>query len=151
MVNYADLGDLLQGQGHTLDALSVYQKASAISDELRLLDPQSDTYARNVATSFRKLGEVHCELGQFSEALEYCKEALAISKGIYERAPESASSPRNLLMSYNRMALIAEKSGTEEPRYWWRKAYEFITSMKEQGILSPSDEKYIETFRKKQE
>jgi hypothetical protein len=47
------------------------------------------------------------------------------------------------------MADLAEKSGSGDAIQWWRKLYEQLSSMKQRGILPPTDEQDLEEARRK--
>jgi len=63
--------------------------------------------------------------------------------------PSNAGWQRDLVVSYWRMADMAEKSGPGDARGWWRQAYEKLLDMQARGIMLPTDEQYLTVLREK--
>ncbi|MBM3318461.1 MAG: tetratricopeptide repeat-containing protein, partial [Candidatus Eisenbacteria bacterium] len=96
-----------------------------------------------------KVGDVLLAQGDRAGALKAYRGTQAILERLAAADPSNAGWQRDLIVSYWRMADIAEKSGQDDARAWWRKAYEQISSMKRRGILAPADEKYVDALKEK--
>ena len=120
-----------------------------ILEELRARNPQSADYARDLAVSHERLGDLYRGLGNGAKALEFYEQSLALREELRARNPQSADYARDLAVSYWRMADISEKSGAGGATAWWRKAYDQLHGMQQRGIMLPTDEQYLATLKQK--
>jgi tetratricopeptide (TPR) repeat protein len=122
------LGDVLIQQGKLDAALTHYQAASAIRQELLGFKPDDPGEQRRLATSYNKLGVVsgqlaiaHHKLGERTEkdvnleaALKSYRESLAILQRLSAAERDNTSLKRDLAVAYDRVAEILGAQGNYE-------------------------------------
>lgn len=102
---YLKVGDV-QGRpyrpniGQTEGALSSYQKALAILEELAAADPADLTVRRDLATVYERIGNIQLRQNALPEALEKQRKAFAIRKELMAADPSNANYRRELADSY---------------------------------------------------
>jgi tetratricopeptide (TPR) repeat protein len=95
---YTSSGDLLAAAddpnfGDRAGALTYYQKALSIAQDLATADPRNVNAARNLESCYRRLGMMHVA-NDVSQGLEYYRNALTIAEEL------SAADPPNLEYRY---------------------------------------------------
>ncbi len=63
--------------------------------------------------------------------------------------PGNAGWQRDLVVSYWRLAQMSERANAADAPGWWRKAYEHLSGMKQRGIITPTDQQYLDQLRLK--
>jgi len=85
-----------------------------------------------------------------SEALESYRASLAIGERLAKQDPGNAVWQRDLVVSYYKLADLAEKQGAKPAALDnYRKAQAIVSAMSDRGILAPSDTWMIEDLEKR--
>jgi tetratricopeptide (TPR) repeat protein len=122
------LGDVLIRQSKLREALTNYQAALAIRQDLLRFKPDDPGEQRGLATSYNKLGVVngelalaHHKLGEdtqkdanLEEALKNYRECLTIMQRLAAADPNNTSLKRDLAVAYDRVAEIVGAQGKYE-------------------------------------
>ncbi len=98
-----DIEGLLNAQqnlGHSTDALDSYRKAAKIREALAAAEPGNSTARRDLATLYRRIGELSEQRNDFAGAAEYDGKALAVYEAVHASNPGDAKSARDLGVAY---------------------------------------------------
>ena len=89
--------------------------------------------------------------GDLAGALRRYTACLSIRERLAASDPANAEWQRDLWVSYWRLADLCERQRkAAEARGWWRRAHDVLAGMKQRGLhLSPQDEQFLETLRRK--
>ena len=118
-------------------------------ERLAASDPSNAGWQRDLSVSQEKIGDVLRAQGDLAGGLRAYRESLAVRERLAASDPSNAGWQRDLVVSYWKMADIGEQSGQGDAAAWWRKAYDTLASMKQRGIMLPTDAQYLETLREK--
>lgn len=103
---YQKVGDIQgllntqQNLGHSTDALDSYRKAAKIREALAAAEPANPADRRNLATLYRRIGELSEQRNDFTASAEYDAKALAIYEAVHAANPSDAKSARDLGVAY---------------------------------------------------
>jgi len=106
-------------------------------------------WQRDLSVSHDRVGDVLVAQGNLPGALEAFRRSLALRERLAAADPGNAGWQRDLWVSYWRLAQMAEPTNASEARDWWRKAYEHLSGMKQRGIMTPTDQQYLDQLRLK--
>jgi tetratricopeptide (TPR) repeat protein len=91
-------------------------------EELRRRVPDSADYARNLAVSYSKLGDLTLAMGDPQKAMPLYGQFQAIMEELRRRVPDSADYARNLAVSYSKLGDLTLSMGDpQEARALYRK------------------------------
>ena len=93
---------LLERDGLELRA-PLLEAALALFQQLRLSNPESLNFARNLAITNDKLGDLHKGTGNGEQAFQYFKQAHDLREVLHQDNPEASDLMRDLAVSYERM------------------------------------------------
>jgi len=142
---------MLLAQGDLAGALKTYRKDMAITARLAAANPSNAGWQRDLSVSHNKEGDVLRTQGDLPGALKAYRESLVIRVRLAATDPSNAGWQSGLGVSYAKMAQVSEALSPTESRDWWRKCYEQFFSMKQRGILNPTDVKLLDVARQKAE
>lgn len=136
-VSLNKLGDVQQATHDLAGARASYVECHKILLRLAADNPSSAQARRDVSVSLTKLGDVQQAAGDLAGARASYAESLQITRRLAADNPNSALARRDVLVSMVKLARMPG-SGVR-----WKEAYQAIQAMKDDGVLAPSDERFL--------
>ena len=99
-VSYDNQGDLLFNRGHLALALTSYQSALTIREQLTARDPANPEWERDLALSYTKIGDLQRALGDLQAALRSYQQGLHIRAQLTMRDPTNSEWQRALAVNH---------------------------------------------------
>lgn len=148
---HCKIGDLLSTQNHLVQAILEYQLCAEGLESNTVKNPNHVGWLHDFFDVQGKLGDLLLEQCDYGASLSAYRSSLTVTERLTAADPSNKEWQRDLLVTYWRLAGIAEKSTLGDAQAWWRKAYTQIYDMKRRGILLPTDEQHLEALRIKAE
>ncbi|MFI6330783.1 tetratricopeptide repeat protein [Micromonospora chersina] len=134
------LGELAREYGRSADARVIFTTAHAIDQRRCELEPDNNSYARDLAISYNKLGNLARASGQGEQARHLYQQALTIRDRLATADPDNTSYARDLSISYERLGDLARDSGQgEQARQLYQQA---LTIAKRLTTAEPNNTTY---------
>jgi actin-like ATPase involved in cell morphogenesis/tetratricopeptide (TPR) repeat protein len=148
-VGFANKGDRLLAQGDLASALREYRAGLQVSERLASSDPSNAVWQREVSLGHEKMGDVLQAQGDLAGAQREYQASLQIRERLASLDPSKVDWQRDVFVGSVKMAVNSEMMRQGDAMVWWRKAYEQLSSMKQRGIILPSDEEDLERLKQK--
>ena len=149
-VSYERLGNIQLRVGETESALASYNQALGAALKLVKVDPANTQFQRTLWVSYDNLGDIQRRLGEADAALSNYNKALEIALKFAELDPGNAQFQRDVFVSNRKLGdLYEEQLDSIKSRAHLLRAHEKIVWMKEKGILTSDDYKWIENLEKR--
>ncbi|MCU0857458.1 MAG: hypothetical protein MUC65_03530 [Pontiellaceae bacterium] len=129
--------------------LQLVAAARSALQRLSAADPSNAGWQRDLSVSYDRIGDVLRAQGDLAGALNAYRDSLAVAQRLAAADPSNAEWQRDLFISYAKFAQVSASTNPAESHQWWRKCYEQILSMKQRGILAPSDERLLAIAQQK--
>lgn len=119
-----------------------------MATELVESEPKNVVWMCDLAVLHGKLGDVAKKKGDLPDAERHYLSGEKIYRELAGINPGNAVGQRGLFVAYMNLATV-KPWGSAESLSWWRKTYGQLAGMKEQGILLPTDEKFLDYAKEK--
>jgi len=154
--NLQNSGDLLVARGQPGDAETAVKhcaRSLQIREEILAANQPTAQSRLDVASSLRSLADALALRGQPGDAediLHHYQRCLEQLDKLALADPESARTARALWMVCRKLAMLAERSASEDSRMWWRRAHDILNGLASKGkYVSAQDLRDLETIRAK--
>ena len=137
------VANIKASQGDGPGALAQYKESLDIRRELALADPRSAEAKRDVSVSLDNVANVKASQVDGAGALALYQESLEIRRALALADPRSAAAKRDLGVS------LAKIAGMASEQVRWREVYEHFLAMQRDGLLAPSDQRFIAIFQQR--
>ena len=148
-VNHLRIGEVLQALGDFAGALNAHRESLAITSHHAATHPSNAKWQHSFVSCHGKLGETLLAQGDLTGALNALRETQTLISRLASEDPSNVSLQRNLFVTYGFLAKVSERISVSEASEWWSKAYAQLSSMKQRGIMPPTDEKTLTALRQK--
>jgi tetratricopeptide (TPR) repeat protein len=99
-------GDILGEMGDREGSIPWYRKALAVDERLHAADPQRRWFADNLCYSYERLGVLHLQRMELTEAEDLLSRRLTLAERLLDRNPAEEKSIRNLGFAHAYMASV---------------------------------------------
>jgi nephrocystin-3 len=146
-MSYAKLSDVLsergnnaKAQGNLSEAELCFAKDVSIVKYLIIDDPANNNLQDSYSIKLEKLGDILLSLGRLKDAESFFSQIVVVREHLTSSDPSNTLWQRDLGVVYWEMATTSDQVTPGEAGKWWSMAYRQFSSMKQRGILDPSDE-----------
>jgi tetratricopeptide (TPR) repeat protein len=146
-----ELSDNEIDQGNMAAVETCLEKVSQILDLIPENDSEKQKFNRSLSVKYDKTGDVSLSHGDYDGAIAIFSESMTIREQMAAASPDDPDCQRNLGVSYWKIAAVCDQYRIDEAGKWWRKVNHQFSSMKDRGILDPSDETALEFSRTQEE
>jgi|GEM_PF-1698270 serine/threonine protein kinase len=123
-------GDILGEMGDREGSIPWYRKALAVDERLHAADPQRRWFADNLCYSYERLGVLHLQRMELTEAEDLLSRRLTLAERLLDRNPAEEKSIRNLGFAHAYMASVhAARARWPQARADGIKAIELFTGL----------------------
>ena len=131
----------------------LYQATGSLPSALRAAQVAADTAAddRDHTVAQDAIGDVLVAQGDLPGALTAYRKSHTIAETLAARDTGNTQWQRDLMVSYWKLADLAEKQNKpREARTYWKQAFDVLSGIDKRGLhLSPEDRQFLETLRGK--
>jgi tetratricopeptide (TPR) repeat protein len=110
-VNDTNRGDLSFNRGNLAAAVTAYQSALRIQEQLAARDPANTEWQRDLSVSYERIGDVQRTQGELATALSAYQQGLQIAERLAARDPANTEWQRDLSVSYERIGGVQRAQG----------------------------------------
>ncbi len=104
-------GDVLRAMGKNAEALALYEKSLAVSQELAAKEPHNALWQRDVSVALDRMGYMQKLLGHDASALEYYKQSLLLRRALATQSPQENVYQEELSVSLVRVGDTLRDTG----------------------------------------
>ena len=144
--SYNSLGDIYFEQGSFIQAHKAYEASCDILKRLAKKYPENTVWQTQLSLLYRNIGNVQSALGSLTQAQKAYEDALNIADKIACQDPDNNEKQINLWFSCWTMAEIYEKTGSIYAKNYWRKAFDILHHLKQQGLIITAQDEGIMSF-----
>ena len=141
-VSLERLGNVQVVAGDLPGAQRSFEYNLQMHQQLAAANPTSAQAQRDVSVSLERLGGVQVAAGDLPGARRSFEDSLQVARRLAAANQISAEAQRDIVVSLVKLAGIPE-SGVR-----WSDALREMQSMKDRGVLAPSDERFLEALQK---
>lgn len=151
------LSQVLVKLGRADEGLDMQLESLETKRSLVRLDPENALYRRDLAMGLTLVGGMRIRSRDLEEAQELIGEGLELFEALAEEDPDRAEARRDLVACTSNMGalhmggandtereLVARHEHAGQAEVWFARALETLEGLKAEGLLSPSDEQYID-------
>jgi tetratricopeptide (TPR) repeat protein len=135
------IGNVLMAQGDLVGARQRFEQSLQIAERLTKEDPSSARQRRELSVSLLRVGNVLVAQGDQAAARQRYEQSVHISEGLAKEDPSSATLRRDVWVGHWRLARL------DNSRSAWKRVVQALEAMRADGVLSPSDVRFIELAR----
>ncbi len=147
--SYSLLGDIMDSQKQSNQAIEYFEKALAILDELTNDEPQHTGYFFDLANTYTRIGEAQKQKNDFVNAGKNFENALLIQERMREKDAADNMLIRAVAFSYENLAQVSEKvKDCEKAETYKQKSFELFAALGRKNALSEYDRKRVEKLQK---